>query len=59
MTSRTTRSKWETDTLERAAAELDLAAAAAEVYRSTPDLVSPETMRDDLVAAMPELLGKS
>lgn len=49
----------ETDTLERAAAELDLADAAAEVYRSTPDLVSPAAMWDDLVAAMPELLGKT
>lgn len=47
----------ETDTLQRAAAQLDLADAAAEVYRSVPDLVSPESMWENLVGAMPELLG--
>lgn len=47
----------ETDTLARAAAELDVADAAAEVYRSTPDLVSPASMWTSLVDAMPELLG--
>lgn len=47
----------ETDTLDRAAQELDLAAAAAEVYRSSPDVVHPETMWSALVESMPELLG--
>lgn len=47
----------EIDTLERAAAELDIADAAAEVYRASPEFVSPEAMWDGLVDAMPELLG--
>ena len=46
----------ETDTLERAAAELDLPDAAAEVYRSAPDLLSPRAVWGDLSAAMPEQL---
>lgn len=47
----------ELDTLERAAAELDVADAAAEVYRASPEFVSPEAVWDGLVDAMPELLG--
>ena len=46
----------ETETLERAAAELDLADAAAEVYQSSPQLIAPESVWDELVVAMPELL---
>ena len=47
----------ETDTLERAAAELDIADAAAEVYRSSPTTLSPDAVWGALVDAMPELLG--
>ena len=49
----------ETETLERAASELDLASAAAEVYRSSPDFAHPTTLWGSLVDAMPELLGAS
>ena len=48
----------ETDTLERAAAELDIADAAAEVYRSSPTVLSPESVWRSMVDVMPELLGK-
>lgn len=49
----------ETDTLHRAASELDLATAAAEVYRSSPDIEHLPTLWQSLVEAMPELLGSS
>lgn len=47
----------EVDTLERAAAELDLAAAVAEVYCSSPNFELPADIWEGLQAAMPELLG--
>ncbi len=46
-----------TDTLDRAARELDLAVAAAEVYRSDPELQAPATVWQGLSRALPELLG--
>ena len=47
----------ETDTLERAASELDIATGVAEVYRSAPGFEHPTTLWNSLVDAMPELLG--
>jgi RNA polymerase sigma factor (sigma-70 family) len=47
----------ETETLARAAAELDVAAAAAEVYRADPTFVAPRALWERLSEAMPELLG--
>ena len=47
----------EVETVARAADELDLADAAAEVYRSDPTFVHPETLWGSLADAMPELLG--
>ena len=46
-----------TDTLERAARELDVASAAAEVYRSSPRFERPDRLWESLTDAMPELLG--
>jgi RNA polymerase sigma factor (sigma-70 family) len=46
----------EIGTLERAAAELDLAIAAAEVHRAAPSFVAPSDLWMQLSAAMPELL---
>jgi RNA polymerase sigma factor (sigma-70 family) len=46
-----------TDTLERAARELDVAAAAAEVYRSSPRFERPDRLWASLERAMPELLA--
>lgn len=48
----------ETDTLERAASELDLAKAAAEVYRSSPSVLAPERVWSSLIDSMPELLDR-
>lgn len=45
-----------TDTLHRAAAELDLAAAAAEVYRADPGFAAPAAVWDNLAHSMSELL---
>lgn len=47
----------EVDTLERAAAELDLAIAAVEVHRAAPRFVAPVELWAQLAAAMPELLS--
>ena len=47
----------ETATVERAARELDLADAAAEVYRTSPDFTHPDVLWTALVEAMPELLA--
>jgi hypothetical protein len=49
----------ETTTIDAAARELDLAVAAAEVYRSDPTFAAPPTLWARLVAAMPVLLGRS
>jgi hypothetical protein len=46
-----------TDTLHRAAAELDLASATAEVYRADPAFAAPQAVWNGLARAMPELLG--
>lgn len=46
-----------TTTLASAAREVDLAVAAGEVYRSSPELVAPMYLWDRLTAAMPTLLG--
>lgn len=47
----------EVDTLERAAAELDLAIATVEVHRAAPTFVAPPQLWAQLSAAMPELLS--
>lgn len=49
----------ETDTLERAAAELDVAVAVAEVYGTDPRFMAPDAVWDGLAQAMPELLDAS
>jgi RNA polymerase sigma factor (sigma-70 family) len=49
----------ETTTIDAAARELDLAVAAAEVYRSDPTFAAPPTLWARLAAAMPVLLGRS
>lgn len=49
----------EVETLDRAARELDLATAAAEVYKADPRFQRPDSMWASLVEAMPELLGHS
>jgi RNA polymerase sigma factor (sigma-70 family) len=49
----------ETTTLETAARELDLAVAAAEVYRSDPSFAAPPTLWAGIAAAMPTLLEAS
>jgi len=46
-----------TDTLERAAAQLDQAVAIAEVYRADPTWLAPEQVWDGLRRACPDLLG--
>jgi DNA-directed RNA polymerase specialized sigma24 family protein len=46
----------ETDTLERAATQLDLAVAAAEIYRSSPRFEAPASLWGSLSAALPDLL---
>jgi hypothetical protein len=46
----------ETDTLQRAAAELDLALAVAEVHRAAPRFEAPAALWEQLATAMPELL---
>jgi len=48
-----------TTTLERAAAELDLALATAEVYRSSPRVEAPIAVWSDLAGSLPELLERS
>jgi RNA polymerase sigma factor (sigma-70 family) len=48
----------DTDTLDRAADELDLAVAVAEVYRSDPAFRSPDAVWSGLADALPELLGR-
>jgi RNA polymerase sigma factor (sigma-70 family) len=45
-----------TNTLERAAAELDLVVAAGEVYRSSPRFGAPTAVWDSLARSLPELL---
>jgi RNA polymerase sigma factor (sigma-70 family) len=45
-----------TSTLSRAADELDLALAAAEVYRSSPQFVAPVALWAELSESLPELL---
>jgi RNA polymerase sigma factor (sigma-70 family) len=47
----------ETTTLETAARELDLAVAAAEVYRSDPSFRAPPAVWAGIAAAIPTLLG--
>lgn len=47
----------EVDTLERAAAELDLASAAAVVHRDAPRFEAPERLWAALSNSMPTLLG--
>jgi RNA polymerase sigma factor (sigma-70 family) len=47
----------ETTTLETAARELDLAVAAAEVYRSDPSFAAPPAVWAGIAAAIPTLLG--
>jgi RNA polymerase sigma factor (sigma-70 family) len=47
----------EVDTLARAAAELDLAVAAAEVHRASPRFEAPHQLWASLSAALPALLG--
>jgi RNA polymerase sigma factor (sigma-70 family) len=47
-----------TTTLDRAAAELDLALATAEVYRASPRFEAPEAVWDALASAIPELLRR-
>jgi RNA polymerase sigma factor (sigma-70 family) len=47
----------EVETLERAAAELDLAVAAVEVHRAAPTFVAPVELWARLAGAMPELLS--
>lgn len=44
------------DTIERAATQLDLAVAIAEVYRSGPEFLAPATVYDRLRQAAPDLL---
>ena len=44
------------DTIERAAEQLDLAAAMAEVYRSDPEFVAPQRVYEGLRRAAPDLL---
>jgi len=46
----------ETTTLDTAARELDLAVAAAEVYRSDPPFAAPEVIWAGLARALPTLL---
>jgi len=48
----------EVGTLERAAAELDLAVAAAEVHRGAPRFEAPDELWAALSSALPELLGR-
>ena len=47
----------ETETLDRAARELDLAVAAAEVHRDAPAFRGPSSLWHALTDSMPELLG--
>lgn len=44
------------DTIERAAEQLDLAAAMAEVYRTDPEFVTPRAVYEGLRRAAPDLL---
>jgi hypothetical protein len=46
----------ETTTIDRAARELDLAVAVAEVYRTDPACAAPEAVWDRLARSMPTLL---
>jgi len=47
----------ETDTIERAAGQLDLALAMSEVYRSDPSFAAPQEVWERLRDACPDLLG--
>lgn len=47
----------ETATIDRAAQELDLAVAVAEVYRTDPTFAAPEAVWDSLARSIPTLLG--
>jgi RNA polymerase sigma factor (sigma-70 family) len=47
----------ETTTIDRAARELDLAVAVAEVYRTDPTFAAPEAVWDRLARSIPTLLG--
>lgn len=49
----------ETDTLQRAVAQIDDAVAIAEVYRADPTWLAPETVWAGLQRACPDLLGSS
>jgi hypothetical protein len=49
----------ETDTIESAARELDLAVVVAEVYRTDPSFAPPPAVWSRLAAAMPTLLGSA
>jgi hypothetical protein len=47
----------ETDTIERAAEQLDLALAMSEVYRSDPSFAAPHDVWERVKAACPDLLA--
>jgi hypothetical protein len=47
----------ETGTIERAAAQLDLALALGEVYRSDPSFAAPREVWERVEAACPDLLA--
>lgn len=46
----------QTDTIERAAKQLDLASAMAEVYQSDPEFLAPQQVYEQLQQAAPDLL---
>jgi hypothetical protein len=54
--ARTDRGPIETDTIERAAGQLDLALAMSEVYRSDPSFAAPREVWERLQEACPDLL---
>jgi len=54
--ARSDRGPIETDTIERAAGQLDLALAMSEVYRSDPSFAAPREVWERLQEACPDLL---
>ena len=54
---RTDTGRIETDTIERAAEQLDLALSMSEVYRSDPSFAAPREVWQRVKAACPDLLG--
>jgi hypothetical protein len=54
---RTDSAPIDTDTIERAAEQLDLALAMSEVYRSDPSFAAPREVWARVQAACPDLLG--